>query len=92
MTIGPWIFARKEYEERGLFKTTIQHKQIHIAQQKDFFVPILGSIIFYIWYLVEWLLKWSYAFIGKDPYFQVSFEREAYSHQCDPDYLKTRKR
>ena len=92
ITIGEWIFARKEYEKRGLSEVTINHEKIHVQQQKDFLIPVLGSIIFYVWYLIEWILKLPMYFQGKDPYANISFEREAYSNQCDLDYLKTRKR
>lgn len=29
MSLGPWIFARKEYKESGLSETTINHETIH---------------------------------------------------------------
>ena len=29
MSVGPWIFARKKYEEIGLPDTTINHETIH---------------------------------------------------------------
>lgn len=92
MSIGPWIFARQEYEETGLSTVTINHENIHWAQQCDFGIPVLGSLLFYVLYLLEWIFKLPLYFWGKDPYKSLSFEREAYSNQCDLDYLKIRKR
>lgn len=92
LTIGNWIFARKEYEKTGISKTTINHEQIHMAQWHDFGLWYFGCIIFYLWYLIEWILKLPMYFWGKDPYFNLSFEREAYTNQCDLNYLENRKR
>lgn len=76
------IFARKEYKE--LSQRVLNHEAIHTAQMKE-----LLYIGFYIWYLVEWLIKLCQ--YGRKAYENISFEREAYAYQNDDTYLKRRK-
>ena len=62
----------------------INHESIHTKQMKEMlYIP------FYLWYGVEWLVKlFKY---GKDSYYNISFEREAYANQYDLKYLSNRK-
>lgn len=82
ISLAPFgIFLRREYLKR---KKTINHEKIHWQQQLE-----MGVIFFYIWYILEWLIKlfrW-----GNRSYNELSFEREAYVHDRDYDYLKNRK-
>lgn len=73
ITIWPFIFTR----EKELTNIDINHEKIHGKQQLELLI-----IIFYIWYLVEWIIK---------GYKNISFEREAYLYECDLDYLKNRR-
>jgi hypothetical protein len=41
-------------------------------------------------YLVEWVIKLP--FYGKQAYYNISFEREAYSNELNLQYLGKRKR
>lgn len=76
------VFARREY--RPLSATTLNHEAIHTAQMRE-----LLYAGFYLCYLAEWLVR----LFGKgNAYRNISFEREAYRHQHDPDYLRTRRR
>lgn len=64
----------------------INHESIHTKQMKE-----LGYILFYIWYLIEWLINlWIYnnSFTA---YRNIRFEKEAYENERNLDYLKTRK-
>lgn len=56
---------------------TINHENIHGEQQKE-----LLLIGFYIIYLIEYLLK---------GYYNISFEKEAYSNENNNNYLENRK-
>lgn len=77
------VFARKEFRE--LSQRTLNHEAIHTAQMRE-----MAYVFFYIWYLVEWLIKlFRY---GRKAYDNISFEREAYTYQFDYSYLKKRKR
>lgn len=60
------------------------HEAIHSAQGRE-----LLWIGFYIIYLFEWLGR--LVINGRRAYDMLSFEREAYQHEKDKDYLKTRK-
>ena len=90
ITICKWIFARIEYKE--LSAETVNHEGIHMAEEDDFIIPILKYVIFYSWYVLEWLLKLPTALFGYNAYRSISFEQEAYAHEDDLNYLKTRKR
>jgi len=85
------IFVRK-----GLpfSPTDLRHELIHSRQQRE-----LLYIPFFVLYLSEWL--WHllqtrplhHLFRAESllrAYFRISFEREAYAHQKEPDYLCNR--
>lgn len=61
------------------------HENIHTAQMRE-----LGYIFFYIFYFVEWLYR--LVFHTSTAYRGISFEREAFEHQYDYDYLEHRER
>lgn len=73
-------------DRRLVDKTTLNHELIHCQQQLEWlYLP------FYILYVAEWL--W-YLFRYRDSdraYRSISFEREAYANQSNPDYLTHRK-
>lgn len=75
------LFARKGAR---IDDETINHESIHTAQIKE-----LLYIFFYIWYGVEWLVRLCQ--YGSDAYYNISFEREAYSNESNLEYLKNRK-
>lgn len=77
------IFARKECGK--LDPITINHEQIHSAQQRE-----LLYIFFYILYLVEWV--YHLIFHTATAYESISFEKEAYENEHNMKYLETRKR
>ena len=72
------IFARNEY--KPLARRIQNHEAIHTVQMKE-----MLYIFFYLWYLVEWLVKlFRY---GRNAYENISFEREAYTYHYDYFYL-----
>ena len=87
ITLFPFIFVKDTYynsltEEKK--KTLLNHETIHFHQQKELFI-----IGFYLWYLIEWLIK-LFKYKGES-YNNISFEREAYKNENNLEYLKTRK-
>lgn len=62
----------------------LNHESIHTEQMKE-----MSYVPFYLWYVVEWLIK---LFKYDDAYRNISFEREAYSNERDPEYLKRREK
>lgn len=86
--LGLCIFARKEIGER-----TIHHESIHSAQYKE--TLWVGFLLVYV---IEWLVRMVIEVVrngcsgaSKRAYKKISFEQEAYSHDCDLDYLSRRK-
>lgn len=64
---------------------SINHEKIHAEQMRE-----LGYIGFYLLYFIEWLCRLVLA--PSTAYRGISFEREAYEHQFDYDYLEHRAR
>ena len=78
-------FIRKEYEGQKISKSTLIHESIHTEQMKE-----LCYIFFYVWYFIEWLVQ--LCIHGKNAYYWISFEREAFDNDNNDRYLRYRKR
>lgn len=64
----------------------INHERIHTRQQKEMlFIP------FYLFYIVEWLLRLIRYRNLNEAYRNISFEREAYRYGRDLSYLSKRR-
>jgi hypothetical protein len=84
ITLAPFgVYLRDDIFDRMPSKT-INHESIHWEQQLEMLI-----IPFYIWYIIEWILK--LLVYGNAAYENLSFEREAYENDMDPEYLKNRK-
>lgn len=68
-------------------KLTINHEKIHTRQITELLV-----VGFYIWYLLEWLVKLIQHRNYFTAYKNISFEREAYANGNDLTYLPRRRR
>lgn len=78
------FFVRKEYKDE-MNNIVINHEAIHTAQMKE-----LCYIFFYIIYLFEWLFKAIKYSNSYRAYREISFEKEAYKHEKELDYLNKR--
>ena len=78
------IFARNEY--KPLDEITINHENIHTTQAKE-----LLYIPFYLIYGIEYLIKLAVYRDTDKAYNNLYFEKEAYAHEKDLNYLKKRK-
>lgn len=83
ITLFPFVFVKHSgLRENNYF---LNHEKIHLRQQLELLV-----LPFFIWYVVEFLIRylnyrsWSLA------YRAISFEREAYANEKDLGYLKSR--
>jgi hypothetical protein len=103
LTFFCFILYREEYSkylESNIYKdyilTMINHENIHIEQIKDFGLLfkwckplqiIIGGILFYLIYLFEWIIR---LFVNgpSNAYKNISFEKEAYSHELDYEYIQ----
>ena len=78
------VMVRKGYR---MTDTDLNHEAIHTAQMRELlYVP------FYLLYVLEWLWLLPKYRKRHEAYRNISFECEAYAHEADPDYLKTRKK
>jgi hypothetical protein len=81
ITLWPFIVVNPAHETPRL----LRHERIHLAQQRELWV--LGFYAIYVW---EWLGHLFSGLAADFSYRLISFEREAYAHEDDEDYLLTR--
>ena len=84
LSLWPFIFLKN-----GNLKTDavlINHEKIHLRQQRELLI-----LPFYILYLTEWVIRSLWYLNTYRAYQNLSFEREAYAHEEDMDYLSQRK-
>ncbi|MEM9077561.1 MAG: hypothetical protein AAGC43_10995 [Bacteroidota bacterium] len=84
LSLWPFIILK----ENGLKNDTIliNHERIHLRQQRELLI-----IPFYVLYVAEWLLRTVLYLNTYRAYQNISFEREAYANEKNPDYLDSRK-
>ena len=93
------LFIREENRYKEIGKITYNHENIHTSQMLDFVgsnekLLIVGGLLFYMVYLVEWLIKLiitGFTLGRVKAYKSISFEQEAYTNQYDLLYLENRK-
>jgi hypothetical protein len=83
LTIYPFIIVKNKNEK--LDNTLLNHENIHIRQQIE-----LAIIPFFLWYLIEYLIRLVQYKDRQKAYRNISFEREAYTKEKDLEYLKSR--
>ena len=64
----------------------INHEKIHLRQQGELLI-----LPFYFLYLLEWAIRTVRYLDSYKAYQNLSFEREAYMHENQMDYLANRK-
>ncbi|MCA5006209.1 hypothetical protein IPZ78_13725 [Sphingobacterium sp. WQ 366] len=84
ITIFPFIFLRR----RGLKtdQVLLNHERIHLLQALELLI-----LPFYIWYLVEFTIRFIQFRDFHKAYRNISFEREAYANESNFNYLKSKK-
>lgn len=83
MALYPFILLK----HRDFYKNSVllNHEKIHLRQQIELLV-----LPFYIWYLLEYILRFLEYRNHQQAYLNISFEREAYTNEKDLSYLKNR--
>ena len=81
MALFPFILVQKPNPGPVL----INHERIHLRQQLE-----LGILPFYIWYGIEYLIRWFQHRDHYTAYRRISFEREAFANDQELTYLKHR--
>lgn len=80
MNIFGLIFARKGTH---ITSRDLNHEYIHTVQMRE-----LLYIGFYIWYIIEYLIRLIIYLNPKKAYRMISFEQEAYEYENVDDYVK----
>ncbi|KGO84787.1 membrane protein [Flavobacterium rivuli WB 3.3-2 = DSM 21788] len=83
ITLYPFIIVR----ERQLMQhpVLLNHERIHLRQQAELLI-----LPFYVWYVIEYLIRLLMYRNRKQAYRNIGFEREAYANESNPGYLKHR--
>ncbi len=77
------IWARRQYGE--LEPRDCNHEFIHTLQQRE-----MLFVFFYVWYVIEWGIKFCIYRDLTKAYFNIGFEREAYRNERNLDYKRQR--
>lgn len=83
ITLFPFIVLRHhQLKENSIL---VNHEKIHLRQQLELLV-----IPFFIWYGLEFLIRYWKHRNWRMAYLNISFEREAYTNEKDLNYLEKR--
>jgi hypothetical protein len=82
MALFPFILVRQPNPGPIL----VNHEQIHLRQQIE-----MGVLPFYLWYLIEYLIRRVRYRDHYEAYRNISFEREAFANETNLVYLRTRR-
>lgn len=82
MALFPFVLVRRPNPGPEL----LNHERIHLRQQLELLV-----VPFYFWYLTEYIIRRLQHRDHYTAYRRISFEREAFAHDADLTYLKTRR-
>jgi hypothetical protein len=83
LTLYPFIILK--YRELKGNAVLVNHERIHLKQQKELLV-----IGFYIWYVLEFLIRLWQCNSWEIAYRNITFEREAYYNETDSNYIRHR--
>lgn len=83
ITLYPFIILKKECKDDPKL---VNHEKIHVVQQKELLV-----IFFMIWYGIEYVIRLIIYRKHCKAYENISFEKEAYENDYNPNYLQERK-
>lgn len=84
ITIYPFVFLSNKQDKDNL--VFITHERIHLQQQLELLI-----LPFYVWYVLEFLIRLVQYKNRREAYYNICFEREAYRYENDFLYLKKRK-
>lgn len=84
IALFPFVFVR--HESSRLDARFMNHEKIHLRQQLELLV-----LPFFVWYAVEFLVRYAQHRQWSLAYRSISFENEAYSNELNMHYLKERR-
>jgi hypothetical protein len=83
ITIFPFVILAHQNLKNN--EVILNHEKIHIRQQLELLI-----IPFFIWYGLEFLVRFFQYRNWKEAYKNISFEKEAFANETDFKYLKYR--
>lgn len=83
LALFPFVFVKYSLDKEN--PVFINHERIHLRQQLELLV-----IPFFIWYLMEFLVRLIQYGNMDLAYRNICFEREAYANEKDFNYLRKR--
>lgn len=83
ISLWPFVLIKEKYKNH---RVLINHEKIHTKQQSEMLL-----VFFYLWYLIEYLIRIIQYKEVRKAYRNISFEREAYSNERNLKYLEHRK-
>ena len=78
------LFTRRD---KSISDKTLNHEMIHNEQMKE-----MLYVFFYLWYIIEWLIRLIILRDSHKAYRAILFKQEAYANQENLTYLEGRKR
>lgn len=77
----PFVFLK--HKKLKWDKVLVNHEKIHLRQQLELLV-----VFFYVFYVMEFIVRYGQYKTWHLAYRNISFEREAYRNECNLGYLK----
>lgn len=84
MLIGKWLLVKPGY---AVSQDVYNHEGIHLAQERE-----LAYVGFYLWYIVEFIVRFLMTWNCQRAYRSILFECEAYMYEHDMLYIGSRRR
>ncbi len=83
VSLWPFVILKDEHYKSDLI--LLNHEKIHLRQQAE-----LLLVGFYVWYLIEYVVRIIQFKNRYMAYRNISFEREAYRNELNMNYTKSR--
>lgn len=83
--ISLWPFVILKHKALAKNPVFINHERIHLKQQIEMLI-----LPFYLWYFLEYIVRFFQYKNSYAAYKNISFEREAYENETDLYYFKKR--
>lgn len=83
LTVFPLVFLKSAESKRDA--VLVNHEKIHLRQQLELLV-----LPFFVWYGLEFLIRFLKYRDRQMAYRKISFEQEAYANEKNLHYLKQR--
>ena len=83
LSLFPFVLVKYREDIKNI--VFVNHEKIHLRQQLELLI-----IPFFIWYVLEYCVRFFQYKNANLAYRNISFEREAYANESNLEYLKNR--